>query len=181
MISGKPTGRTGMMAGAFAMLAALLAMELISRLIAPWQLLTEYLSFIVFTETSGLTGEFAWWLRGGGPNFSRIVMFLIIIFLLVGAGLGRWANANKDVLWQRAMQAAATILFVTLVLVYLADSRNLEFFLQEIAITLALSCLVYAFMLNWLLQESNNENRWRIGGVIAFVGLAVIVGDVYFL
>lgn len=163
------------------MMAALLAMEVLARVIAPWQLLTNYFGMIAFTEMSGLTGELAWWLRGGGPNFPRIVMLLMIIYVLVGAGLGSWVSRKLENVGQRAMQAAAIVLFVTLVLMYIADSRNLEFFLQEIAITLALSFLVYAFMLNWLLQESSNENRWKIGAVVAFLGFATIVTEVYLL
>lgn len=163
------------------MLAALLALQLISRVLAPWQLLTDYLGVMVYREMMGFTGEIAYWLMAGGPNFSRIVMFLVVIFLVVGAALGRWASRDTNLVGQRAMQAAATVLFITLTLLYIADSSTLEFYLQEIAITLALSCLVYAFMLNWLLQQGSNVTRWRIGGVIAFIGFAVIVNDVYFV
>lgn len=181
MFSGNSTERNGMVAGIFAMLAALLSMQLVSRVIAPWQLLTEYFGVIVFGELMGLSGEIAHWLMAGRPNFSRIVMFLVVIYVLIGVGLGRWVSSNADLLGQRAMQAAAIVLFVTLVLLYLSDSRNLEFFLQEIAITMALSCLVYALMLNWLLQKPDDESRWRIGGVVAFIGLAVIVTEVYLI
>src|SRR5699024_9689568 len=148
-----------------AMMAALLTMQLISRVLGPHIMLTEYFAPLMFGELLGLSGEFARFLMSGGPNYFRIVIFLVVIFLLVGAGLGHWANANTDMLGQRVMQAAAVVLFVTLVLLYVTDSMWLEAFLQEIAITIALSCLVFAFMLNWLLERNSTALRWRIGGL----------------
>lgn len=181
MVSGNATGRNGMLAGGIAMMAALLAIQLISRVTGPYLLLTEYFAPLTYQKLMGLSGEFARFLMSGGPHFSRIVLFLVIIFLLVGAGLGRWANANTGALGQRAMQAAATILFVTLTLLYIADSTWLEYFLQEIAITVALSCLVFAFVLNWLLQVGSNETRWKIGGFVAMVSFLVILYDSHIL
>lgn len=170
-----------MLAGGIAMMAALLAMQLISRVLGPYIMLTEYLAPLMFRELIGLSGEFARFLMSGGPNYSRIVIFLVVIFLLAGAGLGHWANSNTDMLGQRVMQAAAIVLFVTLILLYIADSNWLEAFLQEIAITIALSCLVFAFMLNWLLEKNSTALRWRIGGVISLLSLIVIVHDMQVL
>lgn len=181
MFSDNPMGRNGMLAGGIAMMAALLAIQLISRVTGPYLLLTEYFAPLIYQQLLGLSGEFARFLMSGGPHFSRIILLLVIIFLLVGAGLGRWASANPSQLGQRVMQAAATILFVTLTLLYIADSTWLEYFLQEIAITVALSCLVYAFMLNWLLQEGSNHLRWRIGGIVAMMSFIVILYDTHII
>lgn len=179
LVSENATGRNGWLAGGIAMMAALLAIQLISRVIGPYLLLTHYFAPLTYQKLQGLSGEFARFLMSGGPHFSRIVIFLVIIFLLVGGGLGGWASRGTSVLAQRVMQAAATILFATLTLLYVADSTWLEFFLQEIAITVALSCLVYAVVLNWLLQEGSSENRWRIGGAISVLSFLVIAYDSY--
>lgn len=181
MFSDDTTSRDGMLAGGIAMMAALLAMQLVSRVTGPFLLLTEYAAPLAYRKMMGLSGELARFLMSGSPHFSRIVLALMIIFLLLGAGLGRWASANTGQLGQRAMQAAATILFITLTLLYVADSRWLEYFLQETAITMALSCLVFAFVLNWLLQEGSNLLRWRIGGLVAMISFVVILYDAHIL
>lgn len=179
MFAGNQSGRNGMIAGGIAMLIALATVELISWAIAPWQLLTDYAGFMAYSRTAEFTGELAWWLRGGGPQFARFVMTVVVVCVLVGAGLGRWVSENSVTLGQRAMQAAAIVLFATLVLWYIGDSFTLEHYLQEIAITLALSCLVYALVMNWLLQDGSNETRWRISGVVAFLGFAFILSQLY--
>lgn len=170
-----------MLAGGIAMMAALLAMQLVSRVTGPYLLLTEYFAPLTYRKMIGLSGELARFLMSGGPHFSRIVLALMIIFLLVGAGLGRWASANPGQLGQRVMQAAATVLFTMLTLLYVADSSWLEYYLQEVAITVAVSCLVFAFVLNWLLQEGSNLLRWRIGGLIAMISFVVILYDTHIL
>lgn len=178
MFSGNPTTRDGMLAGGMAMLAALLAMQLISRVLGPRLMLTEYFGGLMFINLVGYSGELARFLLSGGPSYSRIVGFLVIFFLIVGTWLGRWVIADTKFLAQRVMQAAATILFATLIVLYLVDSAYFDYFLQEVAITLALSFFVFAYVLHWLLTNTDHANRWRIGGIISIASVVIIIRDV---
>lgn len=164
----------GRLAGGIATLIALLAMELISRVIAPWSLVSEFLPGLLFRELLGYSGEFAHYLLGG-QGHSRLTILTIITFLIVGSWLGKWANDDTTAPSQRVMQAAAILLFITFTVFYLLDARIMEFYLQEILLTLALSFLVFAMVLHRLLAPEATQNRWRILGGIALVGLVFIL------
>lgn len=173
------SSRIGLLAGGIAMMIALFAMELIARVLGPHLLLTEYMTDATMRRLSGFSGEVANFLLGGSPQL-RITIFLLAIFLVAGAGLGRWANQNPGQISQRVMQATSILFFATLTVIYLNDFGPLDFYLQEVLLTLALSFLVYAVVLNRLLEPHANQTRWRIAGAIAVTGLIVILQEVLF-
>lgn len=168
--------RIGMLAGGIAIAIALLAMQLVSRVIAPWMLVSEFLPRLLAQELIGYTGELARYLLGGRGNI-RMVVAAIILFLIAGSWLGRWTIEDSAALNQRVMQAAAIFLFVTFTMFYLLDARLLEFFLQEILLSLAISFLVFAVVLQRLLAPNSTRNLWRILGGVAVIGLIFIVFD----
>lgn len=176
---GNPSGREGMIAGGMAMLAALLAMQLLSRIIGPQPMLTDYLAPLAQDGIDSLPGDFTRFLMNGDDNFSRMVVLLMVLLVMIGAGLGTWSNATPGFISQRAMQSAAIVLFGSLALLYIADRQTVENYLQQIAITLALSCLVFAFTLNWLLQANLSPHRWRIGVAVSLISVIVIGYDVF--
>lgn len=165
-----------MLAGGIAIAIALLAMQLVSRVIAPWMLVSEFLPRLLAQELIGYTGELARYLLGGRGNI-RMVVAAIILFLIAGSWLGRWTIEDSAALNQRVMQAAAIFLFVTFTMFYLLDARLLEFFLQEILLSLAISFLVFAVVLQRLLAPNSTRNLWRILGGVAVIGLIFIVFD----
>ena len=165
-----------MLAGGIAMMIALLAMQLISRVLGPWLLLTEFMAGMTMRRLLGFTGELARFLLHENPTL-RVTLFLVVLFLAAAVGLGTWTNQEPNQLNQRVMQAAAILLFATFTLVYLADSGTLQYFLQEVLLTLALSSLVFAVVLHRLLEPNTNQTRWRIAGAVAVIGLFVIVRD----
>lgn len=168
-----------MLAGGMAMMIALLAMQLISQALGPHPMLTQSMTGMTMRRLIGFSGEFSNFLLSG-PRLNRITITLLVIFLITGAGLGNWANQNPGQLNQRVMQAAAILFFVTITLIYLGDSRMLEYYLQEILLTLALSFLAYAVVLHRLLEPSANQTRWKIAGTAAVFGLILILRETWF-
>lgn len=180
MFSSNLTTKSGVLAGGIAMIAALLAMRFVSTAIGPRPLLTEIMAGITLQNLLLGTGEFVRFIFSGNARV-RIVVCLIIVFLTVGAALGSWIGSAPYELRSRAIQSAAILFFVTITLMYLGDSRYLEWFLQEIAITLAVAFVVYAWVVHWLLQPEDSQRRWSIGGIIALVGAITLARDVWML
>lgn len=178
LFSNQSATKVGLLAGSMAMMIAMLAMQLISRIIGPWLLLTEYMTAMTMRQLLGLTGEFARFLLSGNSRL-RITIILMVLLLAAGTGLGHWANQRIGDLHQSVMQAAAILMIVTSTLIYLLDARTLEYFLQELLLTLALSFLVYAVVLHRLLEPNTNTTRWRIAFVATILSLIVILRDVW--
>lgn len=159
-----------------AMMIALLAMQLISRVLGPDLFLTGYLKFSVMRWTIDFTGGIMRFLWGGSPPL-RFTMAIVIVFLVAGAWLGKWVNQEADQSSQRVLQAAALLFFTTFTVVYLLDFGVLEFHLQEILLTLAISFLVYAIVLSRLISPMVSETWWRAAAAVSVISLAVIIFD----
>lgn len=180
MISGQSPATNGMLAGGIGTLCALLAMRILSEALLHFTMLADILSDTAMRHlipNSELIGRF---LYEGNPQV-RIVILIVLTYLVLGAALGAWAGSRPGQLRNIATVSSLILFAGTYLLIQTSSSNFIRSYPFEIAITLALSFLVYALVLIWLLKPGELSLRWEIGSLLAIISAGLIAGELWVL
>lgn len=182
MQSSQPTPRSGTIAGVIAMLGTLMLMRMLTPLtgIKPLaESLADGLLLIMPVQSFN-------WLKITLGDQAKTWLFIGIIlgFLVIGAGLGRWIGSGGERWLARVYQSAAALFILAITLLYIIDRDHLQaFFLLTVA-SLAIAAFVYAWVLHALLYHppgtaASSSRRRAIGIITAGVGAIVLTRDIW--
>lgn len=168
---------TGIFAGVIAMMIALTAMELISWIIAPARMVSELLNYMLLWDTYDLTSGLIDFLFT--ENVRLIFTAILLVLFLAAAGfLGNWTAEVWNDRARRAMQSGAILLLVTFTWMFLSERHWFDHYLLETLLSLVVPFFIFAVVLSRLLAPAATQKHWQIAGLVAAIGLILIVYEV---
>lgn len=124
------------------------------------------------------------WIKSNLGDQAKTWLYIGIMlgFLLLGMGLGRWLSAGGDRWLIRTWQAASALFVLAVSLVYLVDRAQLRDSFLPTILPLAVAAFVFAWITYALLQlpfgSDSPSRRKAIGAIVAGIGAVVLGRDV---
>lgn len=177
MISGQSPAKQGMVAGGIAIFCALLTMRVLSEWLLPFSSMMRVLVDASARQLSR-TSEFFWEFIYNGNPVARVTVIVVVVLLVLGSLIGAWAAAGPGQTSPRAVTGAAVLFGLTTLLIFAAKGTTYTYLRSEILLTLALSYLVFALVLTWLLKPAESNGKWQLGGLLSVISVAMIIGEI---
>lgn len=177
----QPTPRFGMISGLIGMLGVLVVLRILTPLTGIKPLAETLADGILLIVPVNVFS----WLKSTLGDQAKTWLFLGIIlgFLVLGAGIGRWLSSAGDRLIARVYQSAAALFALAVTLLFLIDRDQLEeSFLLTVA-SLAIASFLFAWIVYSLLRPATGmddpSRRIAIGTIIAGIGAVVLGRDTW--
>ena len=180
MASVQPSAKTGFLAGGIAALVALLSLRILSEQVIPFNLLLDVLTDSVMRHIGyrpGWFGDFLW----GSHTLAKLVGLIVLGYLLVGGALGSWSGAAPAMLQRRVIASGFILFLLVFLLLVSASGMYLRSFAMEIYFAMAVSSVLYAMVLGWLLNAGDVVLKWQVGALLALISVGLIVGELWLL